>query len=85
MLLPTSSNASLLATLLKSSMSESILPSLLRGVAGRAAASTLWKILLAFGVGWSSAKGVSGICADVCSAVSSCLRFGAPRGGVMGV
>ena len=88
-LLPASSpKASLLATLLKSSISESMFPSLLlllRGVAGKAAASGLWNVLLAFLAGSCSATSVEGTTAGVCSAGSSCLRFGARRGGVVGV
>jgi hypothetical protein len=85
-LLPASSpKSSLLATLLKSSMSESMLPLLLRGVAGKAAASAVWDVLLAFLDGCCSAKSAEEMTAGVCSAMSSCLRLGAPRGGVVGV
>jgi hypothetical protein len=85
-LLPASSpKSSLLATLLKSSISESMLPLLLRGVAGKAAASAVWDVLLAFLDGCCSAKSAEEMTAGVCSAMSSCLRLGAPRGGVVGV
>jgi hypothetical protein len=66
-------------------MSESMLPLLLRGVAGKAAASAVWDVLLAFLDGCCSAKSAEEMTAGVCSAMSSCLRLGAPRGGVVGV
>lgn len=60
-------------------------PLLLRGVAGKAAASAVWNVLLAFLTGCCSATSVGETTAGVCSAGSSCLRFGAPSGGVVGV
>jgi hypothetical protein len=66
-------------------MSESMFPLLLRGVAGKAAASAVWNVLLAFLDGCCSATGAEEMTAGVCSAMSSCLRFGASRGGVVGV
>lgn len=60
-------------------------PLLLRGVAGKAAASAVWNVLLAFLAGCCSATGAGEMDAGVCSAGSSCLRFGARLGGVVGV
>ena len=67
----------------RSSISESMFPLLLRGVAGKAAAPAIWNVLLAFLAGCCSV--VEEMAAGVCSAGSSCLRFCAPSGGVVGV
>jgi hypothetical protein len=58
-------------------------PLLLSGVAGKAAASAVWDVLIAFFTGCCSATSLGETTAGVCAACSSCLRFGAQCEGVV--